>query len=225
MQRTSLRRANRSNPGDLGILQNLGESLRMQERYEEAIEIFTGIIESNPDLPLTHAALGDALFRLQRHDEALAALERALALAPDASFAPSLHVLAGFAELSAGRPAMALEAFDRALAIDPRGRRRDSRPGTGRSARASSRGNSPDGRQGTQNEDSEIRYEDLRAAGYHDSATVSVADRQPLLRRLLAAADRAGWSLPTCGQRSSSACWCWPATCRPCCGAASSGTT
>ena len=114
----SLRRASRSDPGNLDILQNLGESLRMQKRYEEAVEIYARIIESNPDLPLTHAALGDALLRLQRYDEAIAALERALALAPDASFAPSLHVLAGQSELAAGRPGAALESFDRALAID-----------------------------------------------------------------------------------------------------------
>ena len=115
----SLRRASRSNPGNLDILQNLGESLRVQERYEEAVEVYTEIIESSPDRPLTHAALGDTLFRLQRYDEAVAALERARALAPDASFVPSLHVLAGRAELAAGRPGAALEAFDRALAIDP----------------------------------------------------------------------------------------------------------
>ena len=55
----SLRRASRSNPGNLDILQNLGESLRVQERYEEAVEVYTEIIESSPDRPLTHAALGD----------------------------------------------------------------------------------------------------------------------------------------------------------------------
>ena len=114
----SLRRANRSNPGDLDILQNLGESLRMQKRYEEAIEVYAGIVAVDPARPLTHAAMGDALFRLQRHDAALAAIERAVTLAPDASFVASMHVLAGQAELAAGRPGAALESFDRALAGD-----------------------------------------------------------------------------------------------------------
>ena len=114
-----LRRASRANPGDLKILQNLGESLRVQERYEEAVEVFAGIVAADPDLPHTHAAMGDALFRLQRHDAAVAAIERAVTLAPDAGFVPSLHLLAGQVELAAGRPGAALEAFDRALAGNP----------------------------------------------------------------------------------------------------------
>ena len=63
-------------------LQNLGESLRKQGRFEEALEYYRAAMETDAGNPMPHAGMGDALFRLGRYEESLRSLDRALALEP-----------------------------------------------------------------------------------------------------------------------------------------------
>ena len=43
---------------------------RKQDRYAEAVEYYSAALKSDANFALAHAALGDALFRLTRYDEA-----------------------------------------------------------------------------------------------------------------------------------------------------------
>ena len=64
--------------------------------------------------------MGEALLRLERYEEALAALARALALQPEPSLSGVLHRLMGRAALESGRDQAAAEHLEGALQLDPR---------------------------------------------------------------------------------------------------------
>ena len=64
------------------IIQNLGESLRKQGRFEEALEFYRTATQMDSGNALPHAAMGDALFHLKRYEESLQSFNRALALDP-----------------------------------------------------------------------------------------------------------------------------------------------
>ena len=64
--------------------------------------------------------MGEALLRLERYEEALAALARALALQPEASLSGVLQRLMGRAALESGRDQAAAEHLEGALQLDPR---------------------------------------------------------------------------------------------------------
>ena len=52
-------------------------------RYEEALALYRTLLELDPDSALTHSNVGAALYHLDRPQEALQSVERALALDPD----------------------------------------------------------------------------------------------------------------------------------------------
>ena len=56
-------------------------------RFEEGVQAYRSLIASNPDSPTLYLNLGYALEHLDRLDEALAALDRALELAPELALA------------------------------------------------------------------------------------------------------------------------------------------
>ena len=73
----------RNDPRDREALDRLAMARFGQERYEEALALYRTMAELEPDNALTHSNLGATLYHLGRMDEALASMERALALDPD----------------------------------------------------------------------------------------------------------------------------------------------
>ena len=115
----SLRRANQAEPGRFDILQNLGESLRLQKKYEEAVAVFDEALKIMPESALTHAARGVALHQIGRYIDSVSAIERVLDLAPELPQAASLLEMSGQALMEVGLPEKALEYFEKALSLDP----------------------------------------------------------------------------------------------------------
>ena len=107
-------------PSDPAEQHNIAEALRKQGRYEEALEAYHAVLAIDPEYALTHAAMGDTLFRLERYEEALQALVRATSLQHDLPMAGSLQRLMGQASQNLGRPGVAAEHYERAVQIDPR---------------------------------------------------------------------------------------------------------
>ncbi len=113
----SLRRALEYESKNRDTMQNLAEVLRRQRRLREAVEVYRAVIEIDADYALAHAGLGNALFELKRYDEALAALNRGLALetrAPE-SDAPGAYDERGFTlRLIAGQAARGSGDYEQA---------------------------------------------------------------------------------------------------------------
>ena len=63
-----------------GTLQKIAETFRLRGRFAEAVEAYRDMLREEPGYANAHAGLGVALFRLRRHAEAAAALERSLSL-------------------------------------------------------------------------------------------------------------------------------------------------
>jgi predicted CXXCH cytochrome family protein len=98
---------------------NRADAFRAQQRDTEAERVLREGLARVPDSAVLHHALGLALVRLERRDEALASLQRATKLAPDdARFAYVYAVALN----SAGRREQALAEVERGLA-----RHRDDR--------------------------------------------------------------------------------------------------
>ena len=104
---------------DPAAMQNHAETLLDQGRYEDAIDAFRAVLQIDAENALAYAGMGDALFRMRRYKDALAALARALSLQPDLPVAGALHRLMGRSEQKLGRPDEALPHYERALQIDP----------------------------------------------------------------------------------------------------------
>ena len=77
-----LRHALALNPRSTYALQNLAAMKAMRKRHGEALDLYRRLVEVSPRNPNAHHGLGTALFHLGRLDEALDALEHALALDP-----------------------------------------------------------------------------------------------------------------------------------------------
>ena len=72
----------RIDPRQPDALADLASLRILQERHEEAAQLFRSAIELRPDTAKLHAGLGYALYRLGQLDAAAQSLERALALDP-----------------------------------------------------------------------------------------------------------------------------------------------
>ena len=93
--------------------------LLQQERFAEALAGYREALERDPGHLPAQAGVGDVLFRLGRHEEALAALEQALALEPDPARTGPLRRRMGRAALELGRLEAAAAHFEGALQLDP----------------------------------------------------------------------------------------------------------
>ena len=118
----SLDRAESLLPDALPVdaLQLLAEALLRQQRYEEALERYRGVLEIKPESVAAHTGIGYALFHLKRFEEAIDSLARSVALVPESPAAADGHVAIGQASMELGREEAAAEHYARALAIDPR---------------------------------------------------------------------------------------------------------
>ena len=116
----TLRRAMEIAPDDTAAMQSMAETLRKQGHYARAVESYRAVLAVDPEHAMAHAGMGDALFRLERHEEAIASLERSLALHALPPTATARLVLMGTASAKLGRPAEAAAHYERAVAIDPR---------------------------------------------------------------------------------------------------------
>ncbi|MDE0242007.1 MAG: tetratricopeptide repeat protein [bacterium] len=118
----SLERADALLPDTLpvGSLQLLAEALLREQRYEEALERYRGVLEINPKSVAAHTGIGYALFHLKRFEEAIDSLARSVSLVPESPAAADGHVVIGQASMELGREEVAAEHYARALAIDPR---------------------------------------------------------------------------------------------------------
>ncbi|MGJ3231584.1 MAG: tetratricopeptide repeat protein [Oceanicaulis sp.] len=92
-----------------------GESEAALLTYNQVFALVEGN-GGDVDNPLIRRNRAAAYLQLDRHEEALEDIRRALALAPDDAFA---QLLAGSAYLDLDRPEEAVAAFDSALRVDP----------------------------------------------------------------------------------------------------------
>jgi len=100
-----------SDPQNERVLRSLVENLLVLDRKKEALAEVQAALAANADSPGVHAIRGNILLRTGGADDARAAFERSLAIAPD-----NAESLAGLAILSgnAGDLAKAVALFDRA---------------------------------------------------------------------------------------------------------------
>ena len=110
----------RPNTLSISAFQLLADVLHEQQRYEEAIERYRGVLEMDSEYVPAHAGMGYALFRLKRYEEAVESLARSVSLQPESPEAADRHVAMGRAFLALGRTETAAEHYARALEIDPR---------------------------------------------------------------------------------------------------------
>ena len=98
----------------------LADALRRRQRYEEAIEIYRGMLEIDPEYAPAHAGIGYALLQLKRYEEAAESLARSISLEPESPEAGDRHVAMGRASAELGRREAAAQHYVRALEIDAR---------------------------------------------------------------------------------------------------------
>ena len=102
----------------IGAVRLLAEALSRQQRNEEAIEWYRGVLQIDPEHAPAHAGIGYALLRLKRYTEAVESLSRSVSLQPESPAAADRHVAMGRAFLALGRTEAAAENMERALEID-----------------------------------------------------------------------------------------------------------
>jgi predicted O-linked N-acetylglucosamine transferase (SPINDLY family) len=103
-------------PGQLAALNMLGAAHAQQGRHREALECYEAALKVQPASPATLLSAGISLHHEGRPQEALARFDQALALSPSVE----AHDCRGNVLYALGRHGDALQAYDRALAIDSR---------------------------------------------------------------------------------------------------------
>jgi tetratricopeptide (TPR) repeat protein len=103
-------------PDHFDGLHMLGILRCQQRRFLDAVSLIGAALRANPAAPLAHLNYGLALDALNRHGEALASYDKALALQPN--YVEALYHR-GVALRNLKRPAESLASFDRALSVKP----------------------------------------------------------------------------------------------------------
>jgi tetratricopeptide (TPR) repeat protein len=115
---TELKAALKFAPRDPALVEQMGSAYYFARDYERAIETLSPIVERDPKNLQALVFLGDSLLQLQRPDEALPLLRRAVDLTP-ADPAPRLAL--GRAHLQKGEFAAAISLMEPQLAGDEDG--------------------------------------------------------------------------------------------------------
>ena len=105
----------------------MAHMLRMQGRHQEALEAYRALLEIYPNYPLAYFYTGNTLVQLQRYEEAVEPLSKALTMTRAATSVTAelpkpvfVHVLLGTALRELGRTGAAEAHFRQALQLDPR---------------------------------------------------------------------------------------------------------
>jgi Flp pilus assembly protein TadD len=101
---------------DTGALGHAADRLFAARRFVEAIPIYQRVLELQPKDAETHNDLGLALHYVGRAEEAISTLKQGTELAPDFQ---RIWLSLGFVALQNDQPALARDALQRALALDP----------------------------------------------------------------------------------------------------------
>ncbi len=109
----------RMDPPDSEVFFFRAEDLRRRKLYEESLEWYHSIIETDPEFALAYAGMGDSLYQLGHYLEAVSSMKRALELQPDFPLAPTLYYLMGQALRKIGRYEEAEEQYKNALRTTP----------------------------------------------------------------------------------------------------------
>jgi len=104
-------------PGSTAVTRGI-EGYRAGD-YEAALDAFLEARALDPDDPRLALAVGAAMSRLERHDEAAREFSRVLALTDDPELRAEALYNAGTDALAAGDPARAADQLRRSLAIEP----------------------------------------------------------------------------------------------------------
>jgi tetratricopeptide (TPR) repeat protein len=112
----ALERARALAPDDPEVRRVGGYLLETQQDYAAAAEEYRAALAQRPHWAHLHVALGHALRVLQRNDEATAAFEQALAVAPAD---PRGEAGLGMVAFDQEEYALAIPHFERAIEIDP----------------------------------------------------------------------------------------------------------
>lgn len=118
-----LRRGRKIDPRHRNVLQNLAEALERQERDEEALDVYDGVLKFNHEDILAHVSRAGLLVRMQRYAEVVESLEPVIAL-PPGSPSPSpldarLHAQLSLAARKLGRLDEAEDHHRHALDLAP----------------------------------------------------------------------------------------------------------
>ena len=106
----------RLDAGNFDALHLLGVMAYQNHRYEQAVDLMSRAIKSNPTVPFAYANRGNALKALNRTGEALASYTRAAQLNPGDA---DLHFNIGMAMQDMGRLNEAVAGYDKAIALKP----------------------------------------------------------------------------------------------------------
>jgi tetratricopeptide (TPR) repeat protein len=87
-----------------------------QKKWQETIQAYRKTAEFEPDFPEAYAAIGEALFSLNRAEESVAVLEKAAALDPENG---ATHALLGKLYQDAGKQEQAIVQFEAAHRLRP----------------------------------------------------------------------------------------------------------
>ncbi|MDX2474154.1 MAG: VWA domain-containing protein [Candidatus Krumholzibacteria bacterium] len=88
-------------------------------QYEEALVAFELALVRAPDNPAIGLAVGEALFQLERYEEAANEFQRVLDLTTDPDLRAEALYNKGTAQLAAGQPAEAVDHLRQSLQVDP----------------------------------------------------------------------------------------------------------
>ncbi|HLG88962.1 MAG TPA: sulfotransferase [Alphaproteobacteria bacterium] len=111
-----LRQAVSLRPGSFDCNLQLGNLLRQEQRFSQAIAALNKAVELKPDSASAHHDLGVAYLGQNAFDEAIRHLAMAVAIAPNM---PSAHFHLAVALERLGRDAEATELYRRVIALDP----------------------------------------------------------------------------------------------------------
>jgi predicted Zn-dependent protease len=112
------RAALRFSPGDLRLQKQLGINLKFSQSYDQALSIFQELIQKQPASAELNYFTGDTLLDLQRTEEAMPLLKRAVGLDPKLLAA---HKSLARADLTAGKANDAIPHLKEALLTDTDG--------------------------------------------------------------------------------------------------------
>ena len=83
----SLQAISRANPDSARLYQALGQEYAIQGKYDQALAAYQNAAKADPKLPEIHLGMALILLELKKFDEALAQVDRELALVPDSKMA------------------------------------------------------------------------------------------------------------------------------------------